>query len=69
MKRTNISKLYTSAADFDGKEITVCGWARSIRDMKTFGFIDLNDGSCFKGLQVVFADGTVDNYKEVARRT
>jgi asparaginyl-tRNA synthetase len=29
--------------------------------MKTFGFIDLNDGSCFKGLQVVFADGTVDN--------
>lgn len=68
MKRTNISKLYTSAADFDGKEITVCGWARSIRDMKTFGFIDLNDGSCFKGLQVVFADGTVDNYKEVARQ-
>jgi asparaginyl-tRNA synthetase len=68
MKRINISQLYKSAADFDGREITVCGWARSIRDMKTFGFIDLNDGSSFKGLQVVFEDGVIDNYKEVARQ-
>ena len=50
-----------------GQEITVCGWVRTIRDMKTFGFIELNDGSCFKNLQVVFEDGTVDNYREIAK--
>ncbi len=66
MNRTQISSLYAEPARFDGEEMTVCGWARSIRDMKTFGFIDLNDGSCFKGLQVVFEEGALDNYKEIA---
>jgi asparaginyl-tRNA synthetase len=68
MDRVQISRLYADSSFFDNKEITVCGWARSIRDMKTFGFIDLNDGSCFKGLQVVFEDGAVDNYKEITRQ-
>jgi asparaginyl-tRNA synthetase len=36
-----------------GAELTVAGWVRSIRDMKNFGFVTLNDGSCFKDLQVV----------------
>ncbi len=68
MNRTQISRLYADPAYYDGKELTVCGWARSIRDMKTFGFIDLNDGSCFKGLQVVFEDGAISNYREIARQ-
>ncbi len=68
MNRIQISRLYADAAYFDGRELTVCGWARSIRDMKTFGFIDLNDGSCFKSLQVVFEDGVLSNYKEIARQ-
>ena len=37
---------------FGGKEVLVSGWARTIRDMKTFGFVELNDGSCFKNLQI-----------------
>ena len=41
----------------------MCGWARTIRDMKTFGFIELNDGSCFKNLQVVMDADGLDNYK------
>ena len=42
------------------------GWARTIRDMKTFGFIELNDGSCFKNLQVVMDANVLSNYKEIA---
>ena len=55
-------------AAFADREITVCGWARTIRDMKSFGFLELNDGSCFKGLQVVFAADTVGNYADVAKQ-
>ena len=44
----------------------VCGWARTIRDMKGFGFVELNDGSCFKNLQVVLDASVLDNYKEIA---
>ena len=68
MERIKIKKLYESPADFAGKEITVAGWARTIRDMKSFGFLELNDGSCFKGLQVVFEDGVVEDYKAVTRQ-
>jgi asparaginyl-tRNA synthetase len=46
----------------------VCGWARTIRDMKNFGFIELNDGSCFKSLQVVMDRNLLDNYDEVAKQ-
>ena len=42
------------------------GWARTIRDMKTFGFIELTDGSCFKNLQVVMSADELNNYKEIA---
>ena len=68
MKRDTIKSLYADPAAFGGREITVCGWARSIRDMKSFGFLELKDGSCFKGLQVVFAADTVSNYAEVAKQ-
>ena len=68
MERIYISELYREPGEYAGKEITVGGWARTIRDMKNFGFMELNDGSCFKGLQVVFADDAVENYKDVARQ-
>ena len=68
MERTTIRQLFADMETLGGQELTVCGWARTIRDMKTFGFIELNDGSAFQNLQVVFADGEVDNFKEVARQ-
>ena len=66
MERVKIAALFADADVFGGKEITVCGWARTIRDMKTFGFIELNDGSCFKNLQVVMSAEELENYKEIA---
>lgn len=66
MKKTEIKQIYENAPAFSDEIITVCGWARSIRDSKTLGFIDLNDGTCFKGIQVVFEDAAIKNFGEVA---
>ena len=68
MYREKISAIYADAASFTGRELTVCGWVRTVRDMKNFGFIELNDGSCFKPLQVVFARETLANYDEIAKQ-
>ena len=68
MKRQRIAGIYASPETFGGQTLTVCGWARTIRDMKNFGFIELNDGSCFKSLQVVLERGKLENYDEVARQ-
>ena len=68
MERTEISRLYADPQSFGGKTVTVCGWARTIRDSKALGFIDLNDGSCFKGVQIVFEADKVDNYKDIAKQ-
>ncbi len=66
MKHQKISGIYADAAAFDGQTITVCGWVRTVRDMKNFGFAELNDGSCFKSLQLVFERESLSNYDEIA---
>ena len=66
MSYTKIAAIFADAADLDGKEVTVGGWVRTIRDMKGFGFIELNDGSCFKNLQIVMDSAVLDNYKDIA---
>ena len=66
MDRMKIAAIFADQEQLVGKEITVCGWARTIRDMKTFGFIELNDGSCFRNLQVVMSADELHNYKEIA---
>ena len=66
MERTTIAQLYADAAELGGAEVTVAGWVKSVRDMKNFGFVTLNDGSCFKDLQVVMNREAVANYDEVA---
>lgn len=67
MKRTTLAELKKNSAAFFEKEVTVAGWVRSLRDSKSFGFIDLNDGSAFSGVQVVFERQKVKNYDEIAR--
>ncbi|MBP3918503.1 MAG: asparagine--tRNA ligase [Clostridia bacterium] len=68
MKRVCIKEIYKDMAAFDGKCITVAGWARNIRASNAFGFIELNDGSYFKNLQVVLEDETLANYKEIVKQ-
>ena len=65
MNYTKIAAIYADKEALSGQQVTVGGWVRTIRDMKTFGFIELNDGSCFKNLQVVLDANTLDNYKAI----
>ncbi|MEZ4525215.1 MAG: asparagine--tRNA ligase [Desulfobacterales bacterium] len=64
MKRTKISSLLASESPLD--EVLVKGWVRTRRDSKTFSFIELNDGSCLKNLQVI-ADESLSNYEEIKK--
>lgn len=65
MTRTVIKTLYT-ATPADRSEITVCGWVRSIRAGKNFSFMELSDGSCLKGIQIVI-DESAENYREISK--
>ena len=67
MNRTKIAELYRNMEQLDGKTVTVAGWTKSVRDMKNFGFVTLNDGSCFKDLQVVMNREALANYDEISR--
>ena len=66
MSYTKIAAIFADSETLSGQTVTVGGWVRTIRDLKGFGFIELNDGSCFKNLQVVMESAALDNYKEIA---
>ena len=68
MDRTTIASIYADSAVLGGQTLTVAGWARSLRDMKGFGFLTLNDGSCFNSLQVVLDRAALSNYDDIVRQ-
>ncbi len=68
MEKLVIKELYRNTSNFVGKEITLNGWVRTLRDSKNFGFIELNDGSFFKNVQIVFSD-KLANFSEVCKLT
>ena len=61
-----IKDLFLGIDKFEGKEVEVEGWVRTVRDSKTFGFIELNDGSYFKNIQIVF-DDTLSNFDDICK--
>ena len=63
----SVKQLYRESNDYFNKQIEVAGWVRTIRDSKTFGFIEMNDGSFFKNLQIVFDESVLKNFKEIAK--
>lgn len=67
MERLEIKKLFESSEIYADKSVTVCGWIRTLRDSKAIGFIEINDGSCFKGVQIVFEAAKLENYKDIAK--
>lgn len=66
MKLLNIKQLYKKSEEFAGKTVKIGGWVRSVRDSKNFGFVDINDGSSFKGAQAVISPSAISNYDEVS---
>ncbi|MGO5136623.1 asparagine--tRNA ligase [Clostridium butyricum] len=65
-KSTLIRSLYRNADDFLSKDVTISGWIRTLRASNAFGFIEINDGSFFKNIQIVF-DEKLDNFKEISK--
>ena len=68
MQSVKIKDLYTDPSKYEGAAVTVRGWVRTIRDMKAFGFIELNDGSCFHGVQIVIEEGRLGNFSGVVKQ-
>jgi len=62
-----IKELFKTYEELSDKEISVCGWVRTIRTSKTFGFIEVNDGSFFKNIQIVFEEEKLSNYEKIAK--
>ena len=68
MKRVEIKALFAEPERYTAEPVTVCGWVRTLRSSKALGFIELNDGSYFSNLQVVFEENKLANYDEISRQ-
>ena len=64
--KVTVKEIFRKGESFLNQEVEVFGWVRKIRDQKKFGFIELNDGSFFKGVQVVFEED-LKNFEEISR--
>ncbi|PRR83312.1 asparagine--tRNA ligase [Clostridium vincentii] len=61
-----IRSIYRNTNEYLSKEVKITGWIRTLRSSKVFGFIEVNDGSFFKNIQVVFGDN-LENFKEISK--
>ena len=68
MEKLDIKELFKNTSKYKDQEITLQGWIKTVRDSKTFGFIELNDGSFFKNVQIVF-NNTLSNFDEICKFT
>ena len=68
MEKVEIKQLFNTPEKYYEKEVEISGWVRTVRDSKTFGFLEINDGSFFKNIQIVF-DSKLDNFEDVCKLT
>lgn len=66
MKEIEIKELFQHSEQYADREITVRGWIRTNRGSNKFGFIEINDGTFFKSLQVVYEAECISNYREIS---
>ena len=64
--RTRIADIYKDTSKFMNEQVRLGGWVRTLRDNKHFGFIELNDGSFFKGIQIIFNED-LPNFEDIAK--
>ncbi len=67
MKEILLRELYRNTAEYGGQEVVIKGWVRNNRASNKFGFIELNDGSFFKSVQVVYEEEFLNNFEEIAK--
>ena len=61
-----VKSLYRNTSEYLSKEVAISGWIRTLRASNVFGFIEVNDGSFFKNIQVVF-DNKLENFKYISK--
>jgi len=66
LDNTLVRKIYRNTEDFAGKDLMISGWVRTVRSSNAFGFVEVNDGTFFKNIQVVF-DDSLDNFKDISK--
>ena len=64
--KTTVKAIFANPDALKDQEVFISGWVRNLRASNAFGFIELNDGTFFKPVQVVFESEFLDNYKEIA---
>ena len=67
MKRIRIAEIYSGMEHFGERDIVVAGWLRTVRDSKIFGFLELNDGSSFRSLQIVVTKEETADFDETIK--
>lgn len=65
MEKVTVKSLFRETEKYLNQEVVITGWVKKIRDQKNFGFLEVNDGSFFKGVQVVF-NNDLKNYDEIS---
>ena len=68
MREVSIRDLYKQTEKYVDQEITLEAWVKTLRDSKTFGFIEINDGTFFKNVQIVFTD-KLSNFEKIKKLT
>ena len=68
MKTVLVRSLFKESSKYYDKEVKVQGWVRTVRDSKNIGFIELNDGSFFKNIQIVY-ENNLNNFEEISKLT
>ncbi|HPQ47566.1 MAG TPA: asparagine--tRNA ligase [Clostridia bacterium] len=64
-----VKEIYGNPKEYNNTSVVLMGWVRTVRSSKNFGFIELNDGSFFKNIQIVFEDGRLPNFSEIEKLT
>ena len=67
MERTVVRKLFRNKEKYVDQEVAINGWVRTNRAQKSFGFINMNDGSFFENIQVVYSEDSLSNFKEIQK--
>lgn len=67
MKDIQLRQLYVNMEQYAGKEVVIRGWVRTNRSSNKFGFVEVNDGSYFKSVQVVYEAENIENYEQIAK--
>jgi asparaginyl-tRNA synthetase len=67
MRHICLDSVFAGPEKYLSGTVTVCGWVRTIRDSKSIAFIELNDGSCFKNMQIVCEEGRTEGYAEAVK--